>query len=239
MEQYLARGAPIPGSSGAGGVKVRSLRAIRVSLTFPCTPRRVANNSLRYMSAPPSGFERFAKFLAADISAETVYTETESDTIWIESVAGRMFELDQNASIRDCYPGSFPEIDSYDENYFTKNGRRRAVISLKVVYCSTKGEFEAKALFNKIWTHLKALSRFRGASGNLLPKAGGGRCKVEIAWEDFDIAVLRVAVPKSVYKANKTFFTETKRYPDRFVLRWPEEYDNNASLQIREEVAHH
>jgi hypothetical protein len=49
-------------------------------------------------------------------------TETESDTIWIESVAGRMFELDQNASIRDCYPGSFPEIDSYDEKLFHEKG---------------------------------------------------------------------------------------------------------------------
>jgi hypothetical protein len=72
------------------------------------------------MSAPPSGFERFAKFLAADISAERVDAVIESDTIWIESVAGRKFELDQKAEIRGCYPGSFPEVDSYDENYWTR-----------------------------------------------------------------------------------------------------------------------
>ena len=167
------------------------------------------------MSVPPSGFERFAKFLAADISAERVDAAIESDTIWIESVAGRKFELDQRAEIRGCYRGSFPEIDSYDENYWTrKQGPKRAVISLKVIHCFPKEDFDPAwetAVINKIWAHLKELSRFRGASGNLLPKTGGDRQRVEIGWDDFDIGVLRVGVPKSVFKANKRFFAETQR----------------------------
>lgn len=167
------------------------------------------------MTAPPSGFEAFVKFLAADISADDVTAATgELETMWVESVAGHAFELDQEASIRGCYPGSFPTIDSYDDNFATRQGRKRAIISLKVVYCTPDGEMDQAwetQVMNKIFAHAKELSRFRGGGGNLLPKDGGDRTRVTIDWDDFDIAVLRVGVPKSVYKANTRFFGSTQR----------------------------
>lgn len=166
------------------------------------------------MSKPPAGFERFAKFLAADITDRTVYDATGSETLWAESSAGHAFERDQNASIRGCYPGSFPVIDAYDEHFYTRRGVRRAVISLKVLYCFSDGAYDVaweNQVYNKVFGHLKELSFFRGGAGNLLPMDGSDRRRVEIGWDDFDIGVLRVGVPKSVFKSNKETFQKLQR----------------------------
>lgn len=85
------------------------------------------------MSQPPAGFEAFAAFLGQDISSDDVFAALDMDTMWVESAAGRSFELEQNASIRGCYPGSFPGIDAYDEAYFTRKGYKRAVRGREVL----------------------------------------------------------------------------------------------------------
>jgi hypothetical protein len=84
-----------------------------------------------------------------------------------------------------------------------------------VLYCFPDGRVDKAwedQVIAKIWKHAKELSQFRNGSGNLLPKAGGDRRQVSMTWDDFDIAILKVGVPKSVYKANDDFFQSTQRY---------------------------